>query len=251
MSNLPKAYLRLDPNIDQHDDPGAMVVLLCEANRQIPRGRFSNLTRLRQILGSKRLGVAIERGDLVWLSGSTYYVDGWDEWQEGDITVGERMFRMRGRRRNAAVTETYPLPLLSPDPSLPPPLGVGVDESASALSLRAREGLSEEETEVFATFAKLGAAIREESTLGRRLLSLIERRGAAAVLEVGKMLGEKGEKLSDRQLVLGAENFLDKIPIAKEIRAEQIADEEAKRNTRILQDMERRRREWEHFTDGT
>ncbi len=41
---LPKAYLRIDPNLDStHPAPGDMVALLCAANRQPTRGYFKSV----------------------------------------------------------------------------------------------------------------------------------------------------------------------------------------------------------------
>ena len=95
---LPKAYLRLDPNIDSHPDPATMVLLMVWANRQKQRGRFRHLDQLRRIIGRRQVNGAVERGDLIELSQGVFYLQGWDEWQEGDLTVGERVRRVRERR---------------------------------------------------------------------------------------------------------------------------------------------------------
>lgn len=94
---LPKAYLRIDPNIDTHPDPEAMLLLVVWANRQPRRGRFRDLAVMRRVIGAKRLQAALERGDLVPCD-EGHYLAGWDEWQEGDVTVGERVSRIRERR---------------------------------------------------------------------------------------------------------------------------------------------------------
>lgn len=103
---LPKAYLRIDPNIDQHPDMPLLVKLLCAANRQDPRGHFKTWAHVLTALGAKaaascRDGGHIEERDGGWV------VEGWDLWQEGDINVGQRMrmLRERKRQRNAAVTD--------------------------------------------------------------------------------------------------------------------------------------------------
>lgn len=99
---LPKAYLRIDPNLDStHPAPGDMVALLCAANRQPNRGHFKSEEIARMALGRPLFGRSVARGDLR-KNGSGYHVDGWDEWQEGDINVGERMRRLRDRRRRDA-----------------------------------------------------------------------------------------------------------------------------------------------------
>lgn len=98
---LPKAYLRIDPNLDStHPAPGDMVALICAANRQPTRGVFKTVDVARNALGRTLFGRSVARGDLRE-NGVGWYVDGWDEWQEGDINVGERMRRLRERRRNA------------------------------------------------------------------------------------------------------------------------------------------------------
>ena len=99
---LPKAYLRIDPNLDStHPAPGDMIALLCEANRQPTRGRFKTPELARSVLGARLYRASIARGDLVQ-NGSWVYVDGWEEWQEGDLGVGERMRRLRERRRDSS-----------------------------------------------------------------------------------------------------------------------------------------------------
>ena len=102
--DFPKAYLRMSPNLDQHPDPLGMVLLLCAANRQTERGRFDAKAIVQRVVGRRRLKAMMERGDIVQLIDGRLYVDGWDEWQEGDLTVADRMRRMRQRRaakRNA------------------------------------------------------------------------------------------------------------------------------------------------------
>ncbi len=102
---LPKAYLRVDPNLDQtHPDPGGFLRLLCAANRQPCRGRFKSRELLEAVLGAELAGALVDRGDLKKV-GKALEVDGWALWQEGDVTVGERMRRFRSRVRNGAVPE--------------------------------------------------------------------------------------------------------------------------------------------------
>jgi hypothetical protein len=75
-----------------------MVALLCAANRQPHRGVFKSEDVARTALGSRLFLRSCERGDLR-RNGVGYVVDGWDIWQEGDLNVGERMRRLRDRRR--------------------------------------------------------------------------------------------------------------------------------------------------------
>ena len=109
---LPKAYLRIDPNLDAtHPQPGDMVALLCAANRQPHRGRFKSAELARIVLGAALFRRCVQRGDLV-MEGDGMYVPGWDEWQEGDHSVGDRMARLRARKRNnvtfGTVTQASP-----------------------------------------------------------------------------------------------------------------------------------------------
>ena len=107
-----KAYLRMDPLTDErkagYTDPQfrAFFRMLCFAARQQPRGRFRNVAQLKGLLGTHARFVQflIDEGDLVVNGDGTLYVDGWDHWQEGDLTVGARMAALRNRRRNGAVT---------------------------------------------------------------------------------------------------------------------------------------------------
>lgn len=134
--SLPKAYLRIDPNIDHiHERPGEMLVLLCAAARQPRRGRFKSRPVLVATLGRTLAKRVLERKDVVdhltrrdcakapegeRLCGETphLYVAGWDEWQEGDLEVAARMRRLRDRHRGVTepsperngVTEEPPIP---------------------------------------------------------------------------------------------------------------------------------------------
>lgn len=102
---LPKAYLRIDPDIDaKHPDNLAEFIrLLCAANRQPRRGVFRSRTVVDALLGKGPAKRLIERGDLVDRDGE-WLVAGWEHWQEGNLDVAERMRRIRGDR--AAKTRT-------------------------------------------------------------------------------------------------------------------------------------------------
>lgn len=104
-----KAYLRIDPLIDERKSDytpaqfGAYIKVLALGSRQTYRGRFRSMRALSGALPSayaKHVPFLIEQGDLVELPDGSLYLDGYDEWQEGDITVGERMARLRNRKRN-------------------------------------------------------------------------------------------------------------------------------------------------------
>lgn len=105
-----KAYLRVDPLLavrKAHYTDGqfrAYIETLTLALSQKQRGWFLP-AQLKALLGvrGKHLGFLIAQGDVIERDG-LLYVDGWNEWQEGDLTVGDRMRALRNRRRNGAVT---------------------------------------------------------------------------------------------------------------------------------------------------
>lgn len=86
----------------------AFVGTLCLAEHQPNRGRFRDVRVLRALLGPAGRWVSelVTRGDVVVGKDGMVYVDGWDEWQEGDVTVGERVSRIRTRRRVTPSTVT-------------------------------------------------------------------------------------------------------------------------------------------------
>jgi hypothetical protein len=107
-----KAYLRFDPLTDERKAGytdgqfRAFFNLICAGARQNPRGRFRSIAQLKGLLGThaKHLSHLISEGDVVALNDGTIYIDGWDHWQEGDLTVAARMAALRNRRRNGVVT---------------------------------------------------------------------------------------------------------------------------------------------------
>lgn len=104
-----KAYIRLDPLVDESKADyspaqfGAFIKVLALAARQKQHGRFRSRRALEMILPgpyARLLPHLFAEGDLVELESGAVYVDGYDEWQEGDHTVAERMRRLRNRQRN-------------------------------------------------------------------------------------------------------------------------------------------------------
>jgi len=96
---MPRAYLRIDPNLDlTQTDPGSFVRLLCAAARQPERGRFRDRALFERVVGRAKARTFLDRCDVTVQPDGRYYVEGWDEWQEGDYTVADRMRRMRQRR---------------------------------------------------------------------------------------------------------------------------------------------------------
>ena len=109
-----RAYLRLDPHFadKKADYPDgahrAYIDVLCFAEQQPHRGRFRNAKLLAVLLERRARWVPylMDKGDLVSIEGGKLYVDGWDEWQEGDWKVAERVARIRSRAKTVTPTVT-------------------------------------------------------------------------------------------------------------------------------------------------
>lgn len=109
-----RAYHRVDPLMDErkgHYTPaqfGTFLKVQLLAGRQSKRGHFRSVAALRAMLPSayvRHVDFLLSEGDLDVLTDGSVYVDGWDQWQEGDLTVKDRMAALRNRRRNGTVTE--------------------------------------------------------------------------------------------------------------------------------------------------
>ena len=111
-----RAYLRVDPGLRrtkrEYPDGAfrAFVETLCGADGQERRGRFESRAMLAAVLGPRRRWIPflLEQGDLVERPDGELYVDGWDEWQEGDLTVTERMARYRARKSRNVTPDPKP-----------------------------------------------------------------------------------------------------------------------------------------------
>jgi hypothetical protein len=181
---MPRAYLRIDPNLDlTQSDPGAFIRLLCAAARQPDRGRFRDLGLLQRAVGKARTSVFLGRSDVVKLDDGRYYVEGWDEWQEGDWTVSERMRRMRHRRalRYGGVTPT-PLPERDID-TLAPTLSVTTDAVSSTSTVEGTSHGDGDGDGVAPIPPPSGGSPRANGTNPRALAAEISRRANAAEAE--------------------------------------------------------------------
>jgi hypothetical protein len=154
-----RAYIRVDPHVydrkvlgvDEHGDrvkgwepyPADALVaffgVLALADTQPERGTFRSERILRELLrGAEGLGARyarqvptlIARGDLVAKSTGRLYVDGWNEWQEGDLTVAERMRRYREKQRNGVTLAVTPT--VTAGRRANAPAGVARERSAEA-----------------------------------------------------------------------------------------------------------------------
>jgi hypothetical protein len=77
---------------------------------------------LNSLFGKAAVTRFYARGDVVSQSDGSVYTIGWDDWQEGDLTVSERVRRTRQKKaaalqnRYADVTDPFPDPLSKPLP---------------------------------------------------------------------------------------------------------------------------------------
>ena len=106
---MPRAYIRLDPEFADRKEGypdgafAALVMLICAAAEHSRRGVFKNERMVRVVLNrrSRWLKYLVEHGDVIAQADGTFYLDGWEEWQEGNWMVGERMARIRAKRRES------------------------------------------------------------------------------------------------------------------------------------------------------
>lgn len=133
--SLPKAYLRLDPNIDQThpDNLDAFIRLLCAANRQPARGVFKSRAVLETLMGRAAVRRFYARGDVVDLDDGHVRVPGWHHWQEGDLNVAARMRNLR-ERRNGGVTATVSDGVTAPSPERHNGVTQGVTKTSPTLN---------------------------------------------------------------------------------------------------------------------
>ena len=134
-----RAYHRVDPLMDErksHYTPaqfGAYLKVQLVAGRQARRGQFRSMAALRGALPAtyaRHLDFLVTEHDLTVRSDGLVYIEGWDEWQEGDLTVRDRMAALRNRRRNGTVTDTVSPGVTEPSPAATrSSVGISVTES--------------------------------------------------------------------------------------------------------------------------
>lgn len=115
-----RAYHRVDPLMDErksHYSPaefGAFMKVQLVAGRQSTPGQFRSLQALRDALPkayARHVDFLVTERDLLVRKSGVVVVDGWKEWQEGDLTVAERMKRLRERKKaDAEDAEASPEP---------------------------------------------------------------------------------------------------------------------------------------------
>lgn len=92
------------------------------AAEQPERGRFESLDLLRVLLAgpdgkgrryARQVSFLVQQADLVRLPDGRWYLDGWDELQEGDLSVADRVSRHRERHRNGAANADVTVPTVT------------------------------------------------------------------------------------------------------------------------------------------
>lgn len=102
-----RAYIRLDPDfyvrMMDRGVPDSVIVTflgaLCAAEKQVPRGRFVNELALKAHLEKRHwrhIATLLADSDLV-SAPDGFYLDGWDEWQEGNFTPADRRRAIESR----------------------------------------------------------------------------------------------------------------------------------------------------------
>lgn len=234
-----RAYHRVDPLMDErkgHYTPaqlGAYLKVQLVAGRQTQRGRFRSMAVLRGILPgpyAKHIDFLIQEGDIVETPEGAVYLDGWDEWQEGDLTVRDRMTALRNRRRNRGVTETVTPPSPTANGSS---VGVGIEDGAIAPSSAGDPVVS---------YANLTGGWPSKGATDW-IDRLSERFGD---LEVTKALAEAARTQKRGQIIGHAETLLE--TQGRELAKRERDREAEKIRERRLDGMMSRRLEWFHST---
>jgi len=252
-----RAYLRYSPRtfydkavVDRYP-PGAFAAfsaVLCLAEEQPERGRFRSERLLRLHLDEPMDGIRIgwgkwvayllEHGDLERRPDGSLYVAGWDEWQEGDVTVAERMARLRAKRSNAADRNADTV-LVTPTVTVPavtvPYSGSGSGSNSGSGGNTARESVhdkpDDDETALCLLAEQLSGTpygLQLHSAMGQKAKAMLAKHGPAAVeAEWRRIAAEERGMPTVRQLVLGADNALNRVSsIAPPSPADRKADTE-------------------------
>lgn len=233
-----RAYQRIDPRTYERKvlDQGyplpafaAYIGALNAGEAQPDRGRFRTEAVLRALLGpaGRWVGFLVERGDLVRLPDGRLYLEGWDEWQEGDWKVAERVTRIRNRKRTPSsvadvtvetVTHDTVAPVYTPSDGdrLTAAVSAKRDSPSVGTSGGGSGGVSggtapaDDVALVAAWLARERKAWVPEGAASIELARLVDQHGVPAVLAV---LGELDPSMRDgRQYVYGAMKRLNPLP---------------------------------------
>ncbi len=235
------SWITLDTKLGNHPKMAALpsdaarygwVLTLLEAKEQRTPGTFASEKHYRHVMPRHGRFLAdyvkaglIDKGD-----DGTLHVHDWQRHQWASAKAAQR------ETSNGQV-EDIPKTSLGQqqDASRAVPVHVSVSSSTEGGAGGNLE-YDDDERRVFLAMARAGAHIRPESGMGQRVLRLIGRRGADAILAELARLSKSGP-LSDRQIVFGIEDALDKIPDTRtdeairerETRAQRIQEQAAAR----------------------
>jgi hypothetical protein len=231
-----RAYIRLDPSFDERkydypDGPyAALIATFCLAEHQPERGRFRSLDYLARLLGKRgrHASYLLEHGDLIKLPDGRCYLVGWDEWQEGDWKVGERVARIRNRKNgteqvtpDVTVHVTPPVTVDVTVPVTPARLSAGgsagvpsadkaLAEQPPALTER-YDPFDNPEQEALTWLSKHGCDIRPGNGYHQKLVVAVEHHGVNALVGMMDRLAAAGTKAGDTKgFLFGAIDALDK-----------------------------------------
>ncbi len=263
---MPRAYLRLDPDFATRkgaypDGPyRALIDTFCAAEAEPKRGSFRSMAVLRAVIGksARHLPYLFQHNDLIQLPDGRIYVVGWDEWQEGNWQVAERMRRVRERREGVTsetVTTVTPMTVTMVTPpavTVPSePLAVSGKPLAVAVSNApaSDERYDAPEMNCLSWLAKHKVALSETNGLRIKLIGLVEEFGSERVIGTFDRLVRAGVQDGDaRNFVFKAEELLRPGPDLKALQREERGDDERRASQaryeatqRLLAEQARRR----------
>lgn len=233
-----RAYHRVDPLMDErkgHYTPaqfGAFLKVQLLSGRQMQRGRFRSLEAVRALLPAsyvRHVDFLLAQGDLVVQDDGTVYVDGYDEWQEGDLTVKDRMARLRNRRRNEAVTSYVTSTVTEAYPTANAHAIANVTSSEEGGP--GGEPDAEPEFPALQWLAQHGCYIRPGNGYHQKLVLVVENYGIGAVLAQLERLAAAGVKRGDdKGYIFGAIDALNAAsrPDPRRVAAEERAEERSR-----------------------
>lgn len=213
---MARSYLRLDPDFAERkraypDGPyRALVDVLCAAEYEPKRGQFRNMAILRAVIGrsARHLPYLFAKGDISLSPDDRIDVVGWDEWQEGNWQVAERMRRVRARREGLVTVPTVTTALQAPDVPTVMVSSEAVSGKRLAVSgLAAANGAhadSDPYDEAVRWLASRNAWVNSPK-IQTELARLVDRKGLEVV--IGAMAAVPGAE-DAAQFVYGARNAL-------------------------------------------
>ena len=223
---------------------GLWSVAISWCNRRLTDGHVP-IERIKRLGGTVRLADALVEAELFERTPDGYLVHDFLHFNESKATVLARRAaeaeRQRKRRESQAESgrDTGRTTGVSTrTPSRPVPAS-----PVPAAQPAPDDGLSSDETAVFAFLAQHGAAIREDSGYGRRLLGLMERRTPERVLETAWDMAQGDAKLSDRQWTFGLEARLEPPEDGREAAKAERSAEQARQSERGFEATQRYLRE--------